>query len=615
MHLRHDIQLLRGYAVLIVVLFHLQAPLFRNGFLGVDIFFVISGFLMASLYDKGTVMGFYRKRLDRIFPAYAVTILITLALGCFLLIPVDFAQLLQQAIAGLFFASNVFYWNQNSYFDKAAFNPVLNFWSLAVEIQFYLIVPVLFPLIRTRRWLFLVVFLGSAGLCFAVQTVSPKTSFFLMPLRIWEFLIGAAVAWQRPFLAEGSRFLKPLQSGLILALLAFPFCIELKPDAVGTVLFGHPAVPALITVLLTGGIIKFGMPRALLESLPGRCLAKLGDYSYSVYLVHFPLLVLFNYSPFGGTRLAVDGLGALALICPIMAACAFLSYRGVERRFAGQPNRPALHAGLFCLVLVAGFVFNRLNLNQYRDQRQQHIFAAWSDRDTYRCGKGFRLLHPTEVACDLTGVAHGKNILLIGNSHADSIKKTFAEVGLAHGYSTYFLVPNDPLTDPRFGARELLEVVRQRRPDAVFLHFSNLYGNARFKREMWSFIDLVSQDDIRVVVIGPVPTYELPIPKAMFEDTGHTLSFATTLAQHRAKTQAYRAFAEQLADLGVAIYDPAPLLCPATGDCLFADRESRPFYFDAGHLTLTGAAVLKPLFQQSLEGIAQRPSRRSPIEH
>ncbi len=314
MEIRNDIQLLRGLAVFMVVLFHLQTPWFSNGFLGVDIFFVISGYLMAKLYNKNTVIGFYKRRLDRLFSGYIVTILSSLAVGYFILIPVDLSQLLDQSVAASLFASNLFYWNQNSYFDKAAFNPLLNLWSLSLEVQFYVLVPFLYRGIRNRPWALFLIFLLSITSCFIVQAISPKTAFFMMPFRVWEFLIGAWVAWYPatnfPWLEHHKRFFQIL---LLSLLSAFPFLVDLKPDATGTILYGHPALPSLVITLLTGAVIRIGIPSKLTTKGIGWALSRSGDASYSIYLVHFPVIVLCNYIPFGGTRLMATLTKAIEL--------------------------------------------------------------------------------------------------------------------------------------------------------------------------------------------------------------------------------------------------------------------------------------------------------------
>ncbi len=187
---RGDIQALRGLAVLLVVFYHLKIPGFYNGFIGVDIFFVISGYLMASIYDSKSPKMFFIKRARRLLPAYWATLILSLLVGFAVLAPPDFLQLKNQILMSMFFIPNFFFWAQNSYFQVTDFNPLLNLWSLGVEFQFYLLVPLLCLMFLKYKWLFNLIFFASFIAGLMVLTISPKTSFFLVPFRLWEFMFG-----------------------------------------------------------------------------------------------------------------------------------------------------------------------------------------------------------------------------------------------------------------------------------------------------------------------------------------------------------------------------------------------------------------------------------------
>jgi len=141
---RKDIQILRGFAVLIVLLYHFGVPGFKNGFLGVDIFFVISGYLMAALYTPNKKIDFFKRRILRLFPAYFIVIIITLLLSIFILDPHEYRQAVVQGNYASLFVSNIGFWSNASYFSKEYFNIFLHLWSLGVEVQFYLIIPIVF---------------------------------------------------------------------------------------------------------------------------------------------------------------------------------------------------------------------------------------------------------------------------------------------------------------------------------------------------------------------------------------------------------------------------------------------------------------------------------------
>jgi peptidoglycan/LPS O-acetylase OafA/YrhL len=603
--IRQDIQFLRGLAVLVVVLFHLQVPFFENGFLGVDIFFVVSGFLMAKLYDRDTILGFYKRRLDRLYPAYATTLFFTLAVAAFVTIPVDFNQVFDQIIAGSFFLSNVYHWSQNSYFDGIAFNPLLNLWSLSVEVQFYLLVPFLYPFLRHRKWAFFLVFAVSLASCFAIQTISPKTSFFQMPLRIWEFLIGAYVAWwsntsPAPSLKFRSYSLISLISlaTLVLSL----FVLKLKPDAVGTILYGHPALPALTVALLTGLVIKYGIDAKTIEGLAGRLFVRLGDHSYSIYLVHFPIIVLLNYVPFGGTRLAMDGNVSLAVALLLMVFASAVSYVFVEGKFSSWLNALKVRLTFFVAIIASAFALADINLSQY-NAVERNIFSASTDRDTYRCGKIFRILNPFDIVCSVGGANEAKGILLIGNSHADSIKKVLSDKAAEYKFATFFVVANDPLLGGNSSPEQFVNIAVERNVKALVLHYTNDYHNEKFRAELAKLVNLAKSKGVKVSIIAPVPIYDVHVPQAMFKDSADKKALALTREQHLARTQKFREFVAGFETLGVEIYDPSEFLCQSEAGCLVSTADSKPYYFDTDHLTLTGASLLKPLFDRLLSRI------------
>ena len=207
---RADIDGLRAIAVIGVVLFHAGLGV-GGGFVGVDVFFVISGFLITSLIlrdlDRGSfsIVDFWERRARRIFPALAVVVIVTLIAGWFLMLPFGFQVLGQSAVALTVFASNMQFWRTSGYFDPAAEeNPLLHTWSLSVEEQFYLVVPLLLLLVfalRFQRRLGLILGVGVvASFLVSVYWVDrdPKGAFYLLPSRAWELGAGSLLVLARP---------------------------------------------------------------------------------------------------------------------------------------------------------------------------------------------------------------------------------------------------------------------------------------------------------------------------------------------------------------------------------------------------------------------------------
>ncbi len=554
---------------------------------------------MAKLYDKSSILDFYRRRFNRLFPAYALTILLTTSIGYFLLVPVDYGQLRDQVVAASLFNSNIFYWNQNSYFDKSAFNPLLNLWSLGVEAQFYLITPFLFAFVRRSKVVFFSVFLLSLIACLMIQMVSPKTSFFWMPLRIWEFLIGAWIAWNGVSSIESSSLKTQILRTVPISLLILtPIFLRIHPQSTGSLLFGHPAIPALTITVITGLVLRFGIPIGILKSYPGNTLCRIGDWSYSIYLVHFPTIVFFNYKPFGGTQLTIEDELQFILAVLSFATLSLFFYRYVEKRYSNFFNQLISSVFLWSIIPITALIFGVLNLNKY-SYSDINIFGAWTDRDTYRCGKLFRVLNPKDLICPLTtsGTANDLNqkVLLVGDSHADSIKSVFANTVAKYGIQTYFTVSNNPLMGGP-DSDKLIAVALRNKIDVIVIHYSNIYKYQIITQELVKFVELANANKIKTFLIGPVPSYEVHIPEAMFEDKEKLFKFKKTFDQHNTKTEEYLRFAKHLEGLGVTRFEPADFLCPSRGVCLISTSTMRPYYFDSGHLTLSGAYVLKPLF-------------------
>lgn len=267
---RADIQILRGLSVIFVVIFHLGAPWMRSGFVGVDVFFVISGFLMTKLFEEGHVYEFYIRRARRLLPAYFFIIFIVLIFSAFIVIPPDFDQVVDQIRFASVFASNLGYWSQNSYFSKSEFNPLLHLWSLGVEIQFYILFPVIIYIEKRSRLSISAIAAVSLLACLFVLTVSPKTSFFMMPLRLWEFMIGILSASR----LEAASLLLPhkrrslISYGALLVVLFIPF-LPIDGQSLGVV-WGHPGLLAVIVCCATGLILGLGGLAGLQNSAVGR---------------------------------------------------------------------------------------------------------------------------------------------------------------------------------------------------------------------------------------------------------------------------------------------------------------------------------------------------------
>jgi len=418
----------------------------------------------------------------------------------------------------------------------------------------------------------------------------------MMPLRLWQFLIGAMIALHipTPTRALGER------GGTALGVLSF-VCIVIAPflpinGEATSIVAGHPGLGAVLVCLATGGVLAVGLPSLFEESLPGRVLEKIGNWSYSIYLVHFPVVVLFSYRPFSGTLLGTGNAVETAIIVILIAALSGLLYQGIEKhnRSLFTPGRTILVAvGIVAAAITSGPI-----LLKYYPENERAIFAAWTDRDSYRCGKVFRIFHPTDNFCEITKAGGLKpNLILIGNSHADSIKLSFAAVADAHGYRVFFAVPNDPLLNSHFDAEWLAREAIVRRVETVFLNFSPSANLADITEQARQKLE---DAGIRTVLLMPVPIYATHIPAALYENQtrGDALPEETLAKYHEQNAELF-SYARTIRSITFGWYELAPALCDPV--CHLADKGGHPFYFDGSHLTLTGARQMEKVFTVAME--------------
>jgi peptidoglycan/LPS O-acetylase OafA/YrhL len=609
---RKDVQILRGIAVLLVVLYHLGASGFDSGFLGVDVFFVISGYLMAVMYTPSDKAAFFAKRARRLLPAYLAVVVLTLIAAIFVTTPADFAQVSNQSLFAAFFASNIGFWMENSYFDKEAFKPLLHLWSLGVEIQFYLLVPFLYWAFARARVTYPLILAASALLCFYVVGVSPKTAFFWLPLRLWQFLIGFGVAMFVYKGEDGKNPLTLLGAASIVAIIGIPFlAVDGQTNGFRS---GHPGLVALLISVATATVLAFGVPERLKSNPISDRLERLGDYSYSIYLAHFPLIVLFLYEPFSGTVLEASSLGQTAALTLMIVCASALLFHLVEQPFRRGRAITAPHMmsaiavlGVSAIAILGIGALGKMAQQATISEKEMAIYQAWFDRDVYRCGKINRIIHPRAISCEITTpiASPSHRVMLVGNSHADSIKATFAAAAQAQNVSVFFMVENDPLTPERGGVvtpESLVKEAQARKAASIVLHYSPGSIDPHVIHQLAA---LARENSISLSFIMPVPVWgEKHVPRSLWRHLKQAEELPSqTIADYR---NFNRTLVEGLAGIdggALKVYQVADVLCRKV--CLLSAENGKPLYFDEGHLTLTGSGMLRGVFDRV---IADLPS-------
>jgi peptidoglycan/LPS O-acetylase OafA/YrhL len=587
------IEKLRGISVLLVFLYHLQIPGFQNGYLGVDVFFVISGYLMSWLYGDMTsgkqVRQFLTRRHARILPAYFTVILLTLVASLLLLLNHELNQVWSQALWSALFVPNMGFWLQSDYFEHIYFQPLLNLWSLGVELQFYLLFPVLVFAGRYSPRLLVFVTLASFALFAFMSVVAPSSAFFLMPARLWEFMAGYYVA-QHLGRFDGVRRWQGTTA--LIVLLAG---LTLLPSMSRTHDLAATAATVLLASFVMGGRFHTGGDRNLLS----RGLLLLGKYSYSIYLVHFPVIVLFNYQPFQATKLGADGWDSLLLITGLTLGLSMLLYHAVEDRTRKRLSGRQLVWGT---VFFAALLWT-LNSPVYRfsrhlvDEADFRISHALVDRGEYRCPWYSRVLEPFSDSCHLAGndATAERRYLLTGDSHADAIRLVLGRTLDSRQHALRLYRPN-PQQYPGSEKQLVAEAVKQR-VDAIIIH---VMYSAACPACYRALLEQVRPHGIEVHFIEPVPVYPQGIPWRLYQARHGGPPAEPMLVSRKQYLDQNAELFRELEKLQEQfeyfhVHPIVDLLC--TSGCRIQSREGSPWYYDHNHLTNTGAARLEPVFE------------------
>ena len=361
MNYRREIDGLRALAVLPVILFHAGFETFSGGFVGVDVFFVISGYLITSiiLYDMeaGTfsLIRFYERRARRILPALYFVIFACIPIAWLWLLPPDMKNFSQSLVAVSVFASNIFFWIESGYFSTAAeYKPLLHTWSLSLEEQYYVLFP-LFMLLAWRlgkKWIVGLLIVMAIVSLTAAQWGSlniPSATFFLLPTRGWELLFGTFIAFyyhQKKIISacdvNSNNTLNQALSLLGISLICVAVFVFDKHTP-------FPGLYALMPTIGTALIVLFAYPRTFVGRILGnKVFVGIGLISYSAYLWHQPLFAFARHR-----NIAEPNNLMLVLLVVIAFILAYVSWRFVERPFR---NKSFIGSKLVCMFGIIGSI-------------------------------------------------------------------------------------------------------------------------------------------------------------------------------------------------------------------------------------------------------------------
>jgi peptidoglycan/LPS O-acetylase OafA/YrhL len=430
---RPEVDGLRALAVALVMLYHANVPLFAGGFIGVDIFFAISGFLITGIILRSAGQGrfsyrqFYMRRIRRIIPPLAVVSLLTLPFAWLTMMPDDLQNFGQSLVATALSGNNVLLWLTSGYFGQLTqFKPLFHTWSLGVEEQYYVLVPLLLMLALRwggRRLAFAILASGSICsllFCEYIRNAEPEFNFMMLSSRFWELGLGGMTAIAQPrllaIIGARVRLRHTLVAAGLAAAMASPF------------LLAHIwTLPGWQTLLPIAGIclvLAFADRSGAGRLLAARPLVGLGLISYSAYLYHMPLYALLRV-----ISLDEPGPMQLAATIPLCLALAWLSWRFVERRFrdpARMSDRAVLisSGAMLALMIAIGLVLHFTGGLFAQSQLAGRDPELGYDRAA-AFNEAPRIYESRSLAAD----SKARNVLVIGNSYA----RDFINMGLETG--------------------------------------------------------------------------------------------------------------------------------------------------------------------------------------
>ncbi len=440
---RADLDALRALAIIVVLGYHLESPYLKNGFLGVDIFFVLSGYLTTHMM-MGTKNGFcselssfYKRRANRLLPAFLL-MLLTFGALIWILVPLKIVDFAQKAFWSLSFSSNIYYYFNSGYFDSSSqLNFLLHTWSLSLEIQYYIFFPILILLLRKKKYEYpklltitlLLLFCLSLVGTFALGDSNENATFYFLPLRLWEFISGS---FALIFHQHIKKVLPLLLRQFIAACcwIVLIAVIVLKTPTIETT--WQIRALALVSVFTVFGIILMDVDCKVFSLKIIKLVAR---YSYSLYLWHWPLIVLFIYI---GIKNSIATSIFTLLLCFTFAS---LSFRFIEFKSYMGNKKPltwiALTLLFMMLIIPIKFPETMFSQTQRRDYQMLHHYKAEITPSQY----GFLSTHLQyyEPFDSLRIERQSKisnsrpNYLLIGDCHAGMFSYSLKRLALQKG--------------------------------------------------------------------------------------------------------------------------------------------------------------------------------------
>jgi peptidoglycan/LPS O-acetylase OafA/YrhL len=633
---RPDIDGLRAIAVLLVLIFHFHlVPEVEGGFTGVDVFFVISGFLITSIIRASLgksafdLRGFYVARIRRLGPALVATLAATAIAGCLILFPADLHELTNQILSAQAYVANVYFWRNVNYFGLSSDNVfLLHTWSLAVEEQFYLFYPLLLIMLarlRQRRFWIVIALLALASFALNVAMVRtrPEADFYLLPTRAWELLIGALTTQFGRFVRN--HWLLQASGGLGLALI-MAGAAAYRPS------LSFPGFFALIPTLGAALLLGSGAAAPMLAHrvLSAQPLRYIGKISYPLYLVHWPVIVFCSFATGGPSAWPIR----LAMFIGSIAAASGLYHlveRPIRERRLFGATAPLLSAYGGALAVSIG-MFALMSASHGWPQRfspETLRLAAFEEDKTAPFSEcEFAGKKPTafEEPCLIGEPGAAPRWLVVGDSHAWASRDAFNQWLKAEGAAGVFIFRhacppingihllgdngqchefNDKVmafADAHPSLRSVLlvstwrQAPEQRVSTDEHVQLDKAAALELFRARFSATVERLHDMGRRVYVWEPVPGARANVPAALAR--ANIEGKAADIEMSRADY--LREFAFFFDDLKADA--PQDVLC-STGKCV-AQIGANPVYFDNSHLTRSSAGLIAAMLERGPKPVA-----------
>ncbi|MGX4770522.1 acyltransferase family protein [Bradyrhizobium guangdongense] len=613
MKYRPEIDGLRTVAVVPVIAFHFGASWISGGYVGVDVFFVISGYLIGSMILDGLRVGdftfsdFYRRRFKRILPAlFAMVLAVSIACS-FVLLPTMLYHYGHSLISVLASASNIYFWLTSSYFAPISESkPLLHTWSLAVEEQFYLVLPLFLTVLnrvsakRIETWIWIIV-AGSFAVNVLLVRDHTTFAFYMLPTRFWELGLGVLIGARR-WRWSANQTLCELGAAAGAILIVGSVLLFDRT----TVFPGFAAVPPCLGASLI--ILSSHYLRTRTSSILSlRPIVFVGKLSYSLYLWHWPLLVLLRQ-----VRLTEEltWYDVTALVC-LTFLLAALSYFLVEQPFRAikWSFRHVISATL-AATAVLGSIAGAFAVTHGMPGRFNPEIARiasyldYNPRAQFREGKCFISMStsslPLEKDCYLPARDGRKNLLLIGDSFAAhlwyGVSASLEEDKVLQMTASNCrpTVQASPIAS--MACKEMLKLIFGTILPQAESRIDRLILSARWTEtdlpDLAETLKWIGERGIATLLVGPPPEYEVPLPQLaamslLYENPG--LIGSRQRQDRFVLNDLMRALAR---NAGVQYFSPIDILCSKQRDCQALTAEGDPVQYDYGHFTENGSKLI-----------------------